>query len=210
MRLTRPPTDSLDWKSVLKHFKKLVVRRFEERLASALPQFAKFRADAPVGDLLYRHQALPHLQLLLALTVDSERDAVSLSVGWLRPGANLWDCDLEGPEPHDAPGQLFSLAFFWQQDDGRWLLIEEGQADRLRWLDEANEVCWRVQDATRWVTEHPQLYPEQLGPAEQQVDSLVDHLFERLLQHGVPYFDKRVAEETGSDSCIEPLFRGDR
>src|SRR5579863_3069894 len=148
----------------------MVARRFEERLATSLPQFKKFQADAPVGDVLYRHAVSSNVQLLLALTLDSERDAVSLSVDWSQPDANLWDCALEGPERHETPGQLFSLAFFWQNDDGRWLLIDE-QAERSRWLDDANEVCWRIEDAAQWVREHPSLYPEPLQPAEQRVYS---------------------------------------
>ncbi|HEX7446769.1 MAG TPA: hypothetical protein VF306_04445 [Pirellulales bacterium] len=178
-------------------FRKIVERRFEARMRDELPKFERVHDAISLGEQNYRLNLTDGVDLYVVLFADSRRDKVCTSIGWARRGADLLcSCRFEGPEHiDDAAGQIFCLSFFWRPHASDWIITKRGDDARCLSARKAGDVCFLDGEIERWISDHSALYDCSMDERQQRIYPVVDHMFARLLEHGVPYFEQLAARE---------------
>lgn len=154
---------------------KTVRQRFALRISQELPDFVLNQTEVvPSGCVLYERKT-PTLTFYILLLLAPKDDRFTIEVGWSEKGklpTYNWG------RPNDPPregGIMFRM----------WCLWNTGNED-LWWRFEP-EV--KLEDIANWV-------PQPIEAALELVDTQVDDAIQKLLEFGIPYFE-RVAAEHG-------------
>jgi hypothetical protein len=196
---------------------KTLRKRFTRQLGRALSRFRERKARSGVrGTFLYEWRATPALTCYVALVVDDERDAFTVEVAWST--MHHFPAGIRNHSPDEAAragAMRMHLRALWQpyRLEPWWSLVpkspREIEAETLL-ADPAVPVERKVaiveehERLTRAIALEPNATepppPRDTTPVTEALERIapaVNDAIGRLIQHGVPFFDRAVEDHGG-------------
>jgi len=193
---------------------KALRKRFTQRLARALPRFRERKARSGVrGTFLYEWRATPAVTCYVALVVDDERDAFSVELAWSR--MHHFPAGIRNHAPDEAPragAMRLQLRALWQpyRLEPWWSLVPKSPGE-IEAESLLADPAVSVERKVAVVEEHERLARSiRLEPTADQppptpdttpvtealarIAPAVDDAVARLVQHGLPFLERAVAE----------------